>query len=72
LLFFTPVTEGLDHGGKEHSEVDGNSFEPLLAIGTVFTLCEDADNERDRSEDEEDLDVSLVELVPKNLPEGTN
>ena len=72
LLLFTPITEGLDHGGKEHGEVDGDGFEPLLAIHTVLTLSKDADDEGDRGEDEADLDVSLVELVPQNLPEGAD
>ena len=72
LLLFTPVAEGLDHGGKEDGEVDGDGFEPLLAVGSVLVLGEDADDEGDSGEDEEDLDVSLVKLVPQNLPEGAN
>ena len=72
LLLFTPVAECLDHGGKEDGEVDGDGFEPLLAVGSVIALGEDADDEGDSGEDEEDLDVPFVELVPKNLPESAN
>ena len=72
LLLFTPIAESLDHGGKEDGEVDGDGFEPLLAVGSVLALGEDTDDKGDSGEDEEDLDVPLVELVPKNLPESAN
>ena len=72
LLLFTPVTEGLDHGGKEDGEVDGDRFEPLLAVDTFLLLGEDAHKQGDSGKDQEDLDVHLVELVPKDLPEGAD
>ena len=72
LLLFTPVTEGLDHGGKEDGEVDGDRFEPLLAVDTLLLFCEDAHEQRDGGKDQEDLDVPLVELVPQDLPEGAD
>ena len=72
LLLFTPVTEGLDHGGKEDGEVDGDRFEPLLAVDTFLLFGEDAHEQRDGGEDQEDLDVPLVELVPQDLPEGAD
>ena len=68
LLLFTPVTEGLDHGGKEDGEVDGDGLEPFLA----GISHEEADDEGDSGEDEEDLDVEFVELVPEDLPEGSH
>jgi len=68
LLLFTPVTEGLDHGGKEDGEVDGDGLEPLLA----GISHEEADDERDGGEDQEDLDVEFVELIPENLPERSH
>ena len=36
LLLFAPVTESLNHSGKEDSEVDGDGFEPLLVVSTVL------------------------------------
>jgi len=51
LLLFAPITESLDHSGKEDSEVDGDGLEPLLAVSTILRLGEDADNEGDGGED---------------------
>lgn len=68
LLFFAPVAEGLDKGGKEDGKVDGDRLKPLLGVG-IFRLGEDTDDEGDSGEDEKDNNILLVELILEDLPE---
>jgi len=66
LLLLTPVTESLDGSGEENGEVDGGSLDPRSFSS------EDAQDEGDGGEDEQQDDIELIELVPKDGPEGAN
>ncbi len=64
LLLFTPVAKGLDQSGEKHGKVDRDGLEPL-----VLHVLEQADDQRGGTEDEKDLHVKFVELVPQDGPE---
>jgi len=63
LLLFAPIATGLDRGSEEDSEVDRDRFEPLFA----GVHHEKADDQGDGGEQQKDLDVKFVELIPKDL-----
>ena len=63
LRFLSIVTDGLDEASEEDGKVDGDTFNP--GVGGLGEQGEDQEN---GGNNEEELDVELVELVPKNGP----
>ena len=66
LLLLAPITERLNQASEEDGEPDGGS------VDEVDNVREEAESKTGSAEEDKDLHIEFVKLVPEDGPESTN